>query len=119
MIDDILNKIDIDKFDSLHNYIGNVTYGRGGISFEEFKKKLKNKKFQELSDFFEFFLEKILFFENKIKGIKAKTITDFIKQFNMSLIKLRSELFHRDRLYRLIIRRVLKINTFVKISNLK
>lgn len=114
MIDDILDKIDIDKFDSLHSHIGDVTYGRGGISFAGFKQKLENKKFQELSDFFEFFLEKIVFFENKIKGIKAKTISDFIKQFNMSLIKLRSELFHRDRLYRLIIRRILKINTLLK-----
>jgi len=113
-IDNMLKNVNSDIFDSIHGHIGDVTFGRGGIDFDEFKQEMKDKKIIDLIEFFEFFKEKVDFFENQIQKIKANNKQDFIKQFNMSLIKLRTKLFHRDRLYRLIITRVLKINTLLK-----
>jgi len=113
-IDTILKNVNSNIFNSIHGHITDVTFGRGGIDFNEFKQEMIDKKIIDLIEFFEFFKEKVDFFENQIQKIKADNKQDFIKQFNMSLIKLRTKLFHRDRLYRLIITRVLKLNTLLK-----
>jgi hypothetical protein len=118
MIDGMLINVNSSIFDNIHGNIRDVTYGKGGISFKSFKEKLVSGKITDIIEFFDFFLEKINFFEDKIKKIKTNDKTNFIKQFNIALIKLRTELFHRDRLYRLIIRRVLKLNTLLKDENI-
>ena len=114
IIDQILIDISPTIFLKIHGSGMTTTYGRGGITLSEFKKYINGKTLNELYDFYKYFLEKIIFFKKEIKEIEENDPEKYIRKFNLALVKLRSNFFHRDKLYRLIVRRILKMNTLLK-----
>jgi hypothetical protein len=115
LIDKLLEGIDESYFTQLHSGAGDVTYGRAySFSINTFKKYLKDKTLDEFLTFYVNFLDKIVFFIDEIDKIKTNDKQLFIKKFNQGLIKLRAGYFHRDKLYRLIVKRVLRIGSLLK-----
>ena len=115
LIDELLQGINDSYFTELHSGAGDVTYGRAyKFNVSIFKKNLKDKTLDELLTFYINFLDKIVFFIDQVEKINTNDKELFVKKFNQGLIKLRSGYFHRDKLYRLIIKRVLRISSLLK-----